>query len=103
MCAYPGLKCLRENPVVPGDSNSFTAYPALKRWAILFCARGAGLMATQTIATFRHGFVNSVLTQTLKSWAKLCCPARRDGNLAQRGADGNLALARRMGQKQTPG
>jgi hypothetical protein len=51
----------------PGDSKSFTAYPALKRWAFLFCARGAGLRATQTIAALLHDFVNSVLTQTLKS------------------------------------
>jgi len=37
-----GLKCLRENRVVPtGLRVFFPTYPALKRWATLFCAYGA--------------------------------------------------------------
>jgi hypothetical protein len=58
------LKCLRENPCRPyGARVRFPLYPALKRWANLFRAYGAGFPAASSHCRCR----NIVLTQTLKS------------------------------------
>ena len=55
-------KCLRENPCRPyGARVNFPLYPALKRWANLFRAYGAGFPATSSHCRCR----NIVLTQTL--------------------------------------
>ena len=57
------LKCLRENLCRPyGARVNFPLYPALKRWANLFRAYGAGFPATSSHCRCR----NIVLTQTLK-------------------------------------